>query len=38
MPLLLATEYKSKVVVELLFMRDNVNPDPKSALGNILLL
>jgi len=38
MPLLLAAKYKSKAVVELLLARDNVNPDSKSALKDILLL
>jgi len=37
-PLLLAAEYRSKAVVELLLAWDNVNPDPKSALRDILLL
>ena len=37
-PLLLAAEYGSKVVVELLLIWDNVNLDPKSAFKNILLL
>jgi hypothetical protein len=38
MLLLLAVEYRSKAVVELLLIRDNVNLDPKSALRDILLL
>ena len=38
MPLLLAAEYRSKAVVELLLTWDNVNLDPKSALRDILLL
>jgi hypothetical protein len=38
MLLLLAVEYGSEVVVELLLTRDNVNPDPKSALRDIPLL
>ena len=36
--LLLAAEYRSKVVVKLLLTRDNVNLDPKSALRDIPLL
>ena len=36
--LLLAAEYRSKVVVELLLIWDNVNLDLKSALRDILLL
>jgi len=38
MLLLLAAEYKNKIVIELLLTQDNVNPDPKSALRDILLL
>jgi len=38
MPLLLAIEYKSEVVIELLLAWDNVNLNPKSALRDILLL
>jgi len=38
MPLLLAIEYKSKAVVELLLTQDNVNLNPKSALKDTPLL
>jgi hypothetical protein len=38
MPLLLAAEYRSEVVVELLLIQDNINLDSKSAFKDILLL
>jgi len=38
MLLLLAIEYKSKAVVELLLTWDNINLDPKSVFRDILLL
>jgi hypothetical protein len=38
MPLLLAAEYGSEVVIELLLVWGDINPDPKSAFRDILLL